>query len=178
MSKKTIFIAGFGGQGVLLIGQMLAYAAMYEGKEVTWMPSYGPEMRGGTANCTVVISDAPVASPLVTKDFDVLIAMNSPSLTKFEGALKTGSDLFINTSIVDIEPTRTDVNVYRIDCNRIAEEQVGNPKSANMVMLGGIIQITNAVSLDIMNTVFEKTMTGKKTKFIDSNVKALNAWKK
>ncbi len=174
---KKILIAGFGGQGVLLIGQMLSYAAMYEEKNVTWMPSYGPEMRGGTANCTVCISENPIASPLVTDGFDVLIVMNSPSLTTFEQNLKPGGDLFINTSIVDIEPTRTDINVHRVDCNKIAEEEIGNGKTANMVMLGAIIRGTKVVSLEIMEQVFAKVFTGKKAKLIPANNKALVAWK-
>ncbi len=173
---KKIFIAGFGGQGVLLIGQMLSYAAMYEDQEVTWMPSYGPEMRGGTANCTVCISKEPIASPFVTDNFDVLIVMNAPSLEKFEGQLKPGGDLFINTSIVDIEPTRTDVNIHRVDCNELAESKIGNGKTANMVMLGAIIRQSEAVKLDTMNRVFEKVFTGKKAKLIPSNLKALEAW--
>lgn len=173
---KKIFIAGFGGQGVLLIGQMLSYAAMYEDKEVTWMPSYGPEMRGGTANCTVCISKEPIASPFITDNFDVLIVMNSPSLVKFENQLKSGGDLFINTSIVDIEPTRTDVNIHRVDCNKLALEKIKNGKTANMVMLGAIIRQSEVVSLEVMNKVFEKVLTGKKAKLIPSNLEALEAW--
>ncbi|HZK88353.1 MAG TPA: 2-oxoacid:acceptor oxidoreductase family protein [Anaerovoracaceae bacterium] len=177
MSVKKIFIAGFGGQGVLLIGRMLSYAAMYEEKEVTWMPSYGPEMRGGTANCTVCISEDPIASPLAST-CDVLVAMNGPSLDKFESMLLPGGDLFINSSIVTQKATRTDVNVYYVDCNKIAEEKVGNGKTANMVMLGAIIQITNVVGLDIMEKVFEYVMTGGKTALIALNMKALEAWTK
>lgn len=176
MSKK-IFIAGFGGQGVLLIGQMLAYAAMYEDKEVSWMPSYGPEMRGGTANCTVCISDAPIASPLVTA-CDVLIAMNGPSLVKYESMLVPGGDLFINSSIVQEKPTRTDVNIHYVDCIDLAEHKVGNGKAANMVMLGAIIRQTGVVGLEIMDKVFEKVMTGRKAKLIPANKAALVAWEK
>ncbi|MDD6919625.1 MAG: 2-oxoacid:acceptor oxidoreductase family protein [Eubacteriales bacterium] len=174
---KKIFIAGFGGQGVLLIGQLLSYGAMYQDKEVTWMPSYGPEMRGGTANCTVCISDDPIASPFVSDNFDVLIAMNAPSLEKFEGNLKPGGELFINTSVVHIDTKRTDVNVHKVDCNRIAIEEVGSDKSANMVMLGAIINVTKAIDLDIMEKVFDHVFTGGKAKFIPSNLKALTAWK-
>ena len=108
MAVHKIIIAGFGGQGVMLIGQMLAYAGMLEGKEVTWMPSYGPEMRGGTANCTVIISDKEISSPVVSAATAV-VAMNGPSLEKFEGLLVPGGDLFINTSIIDIPSSRTDV---------------------------------------------------------------------
>ena len=175
MGAKKIFIAGFGGQGVLLIGQMLSYAAMYEGKEVTWMPSYGPEMRGGTANCTVCVSDAPIASPLIT-ECDVLIAMNGPSLDKFESMLVPGGDPYINTSVVTQKATRSDVNVYYVDTLGIAEEKVGNGKSANMVMLGAIIRKSKIVDISIMDKVFEKVMTGGKAKLIPANKAALMAW--
>ena len=142
---KRIFIAGFGGQGVLLIGQMLAYAAMFEDQEVSWMPSYGPEMRGGTANCTVNISHEPIASPLVT-ECDVLITMNGPSLDKFESMLVPGGDLFINSSIISQKVTRDDINVHYVDCQALAEQEVGSAKTQNMVMLGAIIQVTNVVN--------------------------------
>ena len=158
MATKKVFVAGFGGQGVLLIGQMLAYAAMYEGKEATWMPSYGPEMRGGTANCTVCISDKPIASPLVTT-CDVLVAMNGPSLDKFEDMLVPGGHLFVNASVIHYKARRT------------------NGKTANMVMLGAIIRASGVVSLDIMDKVLAKTMTGKKEKLIPANKTALSAWK-
>ena len=177
MCATKIFIAGFGGQGVLLIGRMLAYAAMYEEKEVTWMPSYGPEMRGGTANCTVCISQEPIASPLAST-CDVLVVMNGPSLDKFESMLLPGGNLFVNSSIVMQKATRTDVNVYYVDCNKIAEEQVGNGKTANMVMLGAIIQITKVVGMPIMEKVFKKVLTGGKTELIAFNMKALEAWTK
>lgn len=176
MSKK-IFIAGFGGQGVLLIGQMLAYAAMYEDKEVSWMPSYGPEMRGGTANCTVCISDAPIASPLVTA-CDVLIAMNGPSLVKYESMIVPGGDLFINSSIVKETPTRSDINVHYVDCIELAETKAKNGKAANMVMLGAIIRQTGVVGIEIMDKVFEKVMTGGKAKLIPANKAAIMAWEK
>ncbi|WP_312650661.1 2-oxoacid:acceptor oxidoreductase family protein [Aminipila sp.] len=177
MSIKKIFVAGFGGQGVLLIGQMLSYAAMFEGKEVTWMPSYGPEMRGGTANCTVCISDIPIASPLVNT-CDVLVAMNGPSLEKFECMLVSGGNLFINSSIVPSKALRDDINVYYIDCNKIAENKVGSVKAANMVMLGAIINVTNVVNKSTMEKVFQKVMSGEKAKLIPMNMKALGAWTK
>lgn len=175
MAGKRIFIAGFGGQGVLLIGQMLAYAAMYENKEVSWMPSYGPEMRGGTANCTVNISDAPIASPLVTT-CDVLITMNGPSLDKFEDMLVPGGDLFINSSIIEQKAKRTDINVHYVDCQGLAEE-LGNVKAQNMVMLGAIINNTGVVDIKTMDEVFEHVLTGKKAKLIPINTKALSAYK-
>ena len=161
MATKKVFVAGFGGQGVLLIGQMLAYAAMYEGKEATWMPSYGPEMRGGTANCTVCISDKPIASPLVTT-CDMLVP---------------GGHLFVNASVINYKARRTDVHVHYVDCTHIAEQEVGNGKTANMVMLGAIIRASGVVSLEIMDKVLAKTMTGKKEKLIPANKTALSAWK-
>lgn len=176
MSTSKIFVAGFGGQGVLLIGQMLSYAAMYEGKEVTWMPSYGPEMRGGTANCTVCISDKPITSPLVTT-CDVLVAMNGPSLDKFENMLVPGGHLFVNASVISYKPKRTDVQIHYVDCTQIAEHEVGNAKTANMVMLGAIIRTSKVVTLDIMDHVLAHTMTGKKEKLIPANKVALSAWK-
>jgi len=176
MATKKVFVAGFGGQGVLLIGQMLAYAAMYEGKEATWMPSYGPEMRGGTANCTVCISDKPIASPLVTA-CDVLVAMNGPSLDKFEDMLVPGGHLFVNASVIHYKARRTDVHVHYVDCTHIAEHEVGNGKTANMVMLGAIIRASGVVSLEIMDKVLAKTMIGKKEKLIPANKTALSAWK-
>lgn len=175
MAGKRIFIAGFGGQGVLLIGQMIAYAAMFEDKEVSWMPSYGPEMRGGTANCTVNVSDAPIASPLVT-NCDVLVTMNGPSLDKFESMLVPGGDLFINSSIIEQKATRDDINVHYVDCQHLAEVEVGNAKTQNMVMLGAIINATGVVEMDTMQKVFEKVFTGKKAKLIPKNMEALKVW--
>lgn len=128
MASKKVIVAGFGGQGILLIGQMLAYAAMYENREVTWMPSYGPEMRGGTANCSVVISDTPIASPLIT-ECDILAVMNGPSLDKFENILVSGGELFINESIIPQKSRRKDISVNYIDCTRNIVRKTGQWKS-------------------------------------------------
>ena len=173
--KEEIIISGFGGQGVLSMGKLLAYAAMMDGKEVSWLPAYGPEQRGGTANCTVCISDKPIASPLVTT-CDVLVAMNGPSLDKFESMLLPGGHLFVNASVIHYHARRSDVHVHYVDCTRIAEQQVGNGKTANMVMLGAIIRASGVVSLEIMDKVLAKTMTGKKEKLIPANKQALSAW--
>ena len=175
MATRKLLLAGFGGQGVLLIGEMIAYGAMYEDKEVTWMPSYGPEMRGGTANCTVVVSDKPIASPLPST-YDIMLAMNKVSLDKYIDLLEPGGDLFINSSIIDTKPERDDINVYYVDTIKLADEKVGNEKSANMVMLGAIIKKTHVVDMETMGKTFEKTMKGKKARFIEPNMKALNAW--
>lgn len=174
--EKKFLLTGFGGQGVLLIGQMIAYGAMYEDLEVTWMPSYGPEMRGGTANCTVIVSDKPIASP-VPSQVDVLLAMNEPSLNKYLGQLKKGGDLFINSSIIEKKIEGDQYNVHYVDCAAIAEDYVGSSKSANMVMLGAILDATKVLDPSVMEKTFQKTMKGKKAKFIPSNMKAVNAWR-
>ena len=176
MKTSQILIAGFGGQGVLFAGKVLAYKGLCEDRQVSWLPSYGPEMRGGTANCTVCISDKPIASPLVTT-CDVLVAMNGPSLDKFEDMLVPGGHLFVNASVINYKARRTDVNVHYVDCTHIAEHEVGNGKTANMVMLGAIIRASGVVSLDIMDKVLAKTMTGKKAALIPANKTALSAWK-
>ncbi|MBQ0079502.1 MAG: 2-oxoacid:acceptor oxidoreductase family protein [Eubacterium sp.] len=175
MATRKMLLAGFGGQGVLLIGQMIAYSAMYEDKNVTWMPSYGPEMRGGTANCTVVVSDKPIASPLPSS-YDTLLAMNTPSLHRYIDELQPGGDLFINSSIIHEKVERDDINVYYVDTVKLAHEVVGNEKTANMVMLGAIIKKTNVVEKATMGKTFAKLMTGKKAKLIEPNMKAIDAW--
>lgn len=133
--NKMIF-AGFGGQGVLSLGQFFAYSAMIENKEVSWLPSYGPEMRGGTANCAVVISDAPVASPLVSSP-DVLVAMNKPSLDKFKDKVVLGGTIFVNSSLISDKVERTDINVYYIDTAK-ALDTIKNTKVLNVIMLGAV----------------------------------------
>jgi len=134
--QTEIIIAGFGGQGVLFGGQLLTYAAMDEGKEVTWIPSYGPEMRGGTANCTVVISDDEIGSPMVSNP-QAAIVMNLPSLDKYEPLIKPGGVLVINESMVDRKPLRKDINVVMVKANDIAEK-LGDRRLSNMVMLGRV----------------------------------------
>lgn len=135
--QTEIIIAGFGGQGVLFCGQLLAYAGMDEGKEVTWIPSYGPEMRGGTANCTVVISDEEIGSPFVHNP-QAIIAMNRPSLDKYEDLVKTGGVLVVNTSMTDRLPTRKDVKVIEVAANEEAET-LGDRRMANMILLGALL---------------------------------------
>jgi len=170
MLEQNIF-AGFGGQGVLLMGQLLAYAGMLEEKEVSWLPSYGPEMRGGTANCAVVISDEPVASPVVTKATSV-IAMNRPSLDKFEDAVQEGGMIFINSSIIDKKSERSDISAYYVPCNEIAEE-LGNPRVANMVMLGAYIEKTKCVDIENVLQALLYKLGEKKAHLIPMNREAL-----
>ena len=171
--KNEYIFAGFGGQGMLLIGKFLAMASMMDGKHVSWLPSYGPEMRGGTENCSVIVSDKPVASPLVDKA-DVVIAMNRPSLDKFESHVKPGGTLVINSSIIDRKSDRTDINVVYCDANKIAEE-VGNPKGANVAILGALLQKSPVVSVDTMVEAIRIELGEKKAKFLEGNKKALIA---
>ncbi|SHH32630.1 2-oxoacid:acceptor oxidoreductase family protein [Thermosipho atlanticus] len=164
--------AGFGGQGVMLMGQVLAYAGMIEGKNVTWMPSYGPEMRGGTANCTVVVSDEQVASPVVDKA-EVIVAMNIPSMLKFQDFLAENSYFFLNKSVIDREPNKREgVKVFKIECNEIADK-LGNLKVANMVMLGAVIGATSIVSKESVFKALEKKLVGKKAGLIELNKLAI-----
>jgi len=174
MATHKLVLAGFGGQGVMLIGQMIAYAGMLEGKEVTWMPAYGPEMRGGTANCTVIVSDKKISSPIVT-EATAVVAMNPPSLSKFEELVKPGGKLFINTSLLKEKSSRDDVEIYNVDANEIAVE-LHNDKVSNMVILGAIINKTGMVKIESVEKVMEKLFTGKKAKLLPLNKAALTAW--
>lgn len=173
MNENILIIAGFGGQGVMLMGQVLATAAMIEDKHSTWLPSYGPEMRGGTANCTVVISEEMIGSPIADTPNSV-IAMNIPSLLKFEEKLSPEGLLIINTSVVDREPSRKDIQVAKIDANKIAED-IGNLRVANMVILGAYVEKTEIISMESIEKAFERKLTGKKAKLIDMNIKAVKA---
>lgn len=163
-----IIIAGFGGQGVLSLGQFLAYSAMTGGKEVSWLPSYGPEMRGGTANCSVIISDAPVAAPVISKP-NLLVAMNKPSLIKFMDKVESEGTILINSSLIDTKIERKDVKVYYIPANELAI-QCGTIKAANIIMLGAINKICNILPDD---KIYEGIKYGfsKKPQLIDSNIK-------
>ena len=172
--EKTFIFAGFGGQGMLLIGKFVAMACMLDGKHVSWLPSYGPEMRGGTANCSVIVSDDPVASPLVDMA-DVVVAMNRPSLDKFESHVKPGGVLVINSSLIDRKAERTDIKVVYCDANRIAES-VGNPKGANVVILGAYMALRpDVVKVDTIVEAMKEELGPRKMKFLDGNIKALHA---
>jgi len=166
-----MFFAGSGGQGILLMGQMIAKAAMYEGKEVTFLPSYGPEMRGGTANCTVVVSDSPISCPLIY-EADAVIAMNLPSLTKFESLVKKDAKLFINSSLIAADTTRSDVEFIKVPANETAIS-LGNERAANIVMLGAIVSRTNVVKMESIEHVLETVFSGAKAKLLPLNQKAL-----
>jgi 2-oxoglutarate ferredoxin oxidoreductase subunit gamma len=168
--QHDMIIAGFGGQGVLLIGKMLAYAGMNQGKEVSWLPSYGPEMRGGTANCTVVISDRPVGSPVIRTP-RALVAMNLPSLDKFESAVRPEGLILVNTSLINRDVSRTDVKIVGIPCNEIANE-LKNPRGANMVALGAFVGATGVVELERVEDLVRDTFKAK-PQLVEVNLKAL-----
>ncbi len=171
MLIKTI-IAGFGGQGVMSMGLNLAQAAMLEGKNVTYLPSYGAEVRGGTANCTVVISDDEIASPVASSP-EFVVAMNQPSVMRFQNQIQSGGLFFVNSSLVESEIARGDISVIKVPANSIAEN-LGSPKSANMVMLGAFTKKSGLVSL---SSVIEalKFILGTKQKLLAVNEKALRA---
>ena len=172
--KKGYICAGFGGQGMLLIGKFLAMANMLDGKHVSWLPSYGPEMRGGTANCSVIVSDEEVASPMIDKA-DVLIAMNLPSLDKFEHTVKPGGLIVVNSSIIDRKVQRDDVRVVYCDAAKIADE-VKNPKGANVAILGAMMGADEgSVSLDKMVEAIRIELGERKARFLDGNKAALVA---
>lgn len=171
--EKRIIVAGFGGQGVLLIGQLIAYAGMLAGKEVSWMPSYGPEMRGGSANCAVVVSDEPVASPKV-EEADVVVAMNRPSMELFEKTLLPGGILLYNSSLIDRQPARKDIRAVAVPCNEIAGD-LGFARGTNMVMLGAYAGITGAFSIDVLMDALYRKLGPAKERFMPANRQAIEA---
>lgn len=168
---QEVIIAGFGGQGVMLVGQLLCYAGMMEDKNVSWIPSYGPEMRGGTANCGVVLSDQELGCPVVTEPTTV-IAMNRPSMEKFEQALQPGGLLVYNSSLVTAPPTRSDITIVGVPANDIAAE-LGNSRVANMVILGAFMGATGAVTAAGVQKAMRKTFEGKKADLIPVNMQAI-----
>jgi 2-oxoglutarate ferredoxin oxidoreductase subunit gamma len=169
--QTELILAGFGGQGIMFAGQILSYTAMDAGKEVTWIPSYGPEMRGGTANCTVVISDEEIGSPVV-KNPDAALAMNLPSLDKYEPMIKPGGVLVVNESMVDRKPTRTDIKTVVIPCNAIAEE-IGNPRLANMVAIGALLAALPVLTVADLEAALNAHMPGRHKHLLPKNLEAI-----
>ena len=167
-----IRFAGFGGQGILFAGKFVAYSGLYEDKEISWLPSYGPEMRGGTSNCSVIISDTPIGSPIVNNP-DILLAMNMPSLDKFENAVNPGGKIFVDSTLVERKVNRTDVDVYYVPATKMAAD-AGMPTLANMILVGKIIKETGIVSFDNMDGVLKKVVSAKKQDLLDLNKKALD----
>jgi 2-oxoglutarate ferredoxin oxidoreductase subunit gamma len=169
--QKEVIIAGFGGQGVLFGGQVLAYAAMDTGKQVTWIPSYGPEMRGGTANCTVIIADDEIGSPLV-KHPPLAIALNLPSFDKYEELLAPGGTLIVNQSMVDRGAKRTDINVVLVPCNEIAEE-IGDKRLLNMVAVGALLSALPELTLKDIEKALEGHLPTRHKHLLPKNFEAL-----
>jgi len=171
--EHNVVIAGFGGQGVMLIGELLAHAGMDEGKEVTWLPSYGPEQRGGTANCAVVVADEPIASPLLTEP-QAAIVFNRQSFDKFEPVIAKGGLLVIDSTVIDKKASRADLDVVYIPATDIAMK-LGNSKFTNMVLLGAYLGKINPISMASVYGALSVFLTGKKTALIEVNKKALQA---
>lgn len=170
---KSVLIAGFGGQGVLFAGKFLAYKGLLENKEISWLPSYGPEMRGGTANCTVIVSDEPVGSPIVANP-DILVAMNLPSFDKYEASAKAGGYIFADSTLISKTTTREDVTAFYIPATQMAKD-MGIPTLANMIMMGKVIKETGVVSFDEIEQAIAKVVSAKHASMAEINLKALEA---
>ena len=168
---EEMIIAGFGGQGVLSMGKILAYSGIMEQKEVTWFPSYGPEMRGGTANVTVILSDTRISSPII-KHFDTAIILNQQSLDKFEDSVKPGGTLLYDPKCIIHPPKRTDINIYKVDATVTAVE-MGNPKVFNMIVFGSYLKVRPILSLDNVEKGLEKSLPERYHKLIPLNLKAI-----
>lgn len=168
--EKQVLFAGFGGQGVLSMGQFLTYAAMGTGKNVSWVPSYGAEMRGGTANCLVTIAEEEISSP-ITENPMMAVIMNRPSLDKFEDKIQPNGTVVLNSSLVDRNPARDDLNVLQLPVNQLAEE-INNPRGANMILLGAYLEKTGIVKVEEALEHFEQIFKGKKQAVIEKNKEA------
>jgi Pyruvate:ferredoxin oxidoreductase and related 2-oxoacid:ferredoxin oxidoreductases, gamma subunit len=169
--KAEIIISGFGGQGVLSMGKILAYSGLMEDKEVTWMPAYGPEQRGGTANVTVIVSDNKISSPIISK-YDAAIILNQPSLDKFESKIKPGGILIYDSYGIINPPTRKDIKIYSINAMDAANE-MGNPKAFNMIVLGGLLKILPIVTIDNVLKGLKKTLPERHHTLIPMNEEAI-----
>ena len=175
MKTTQILIAGFGGQGVLFAGKFLAYKGLMEDQQLSWLPSYGPEMRGGTANCSVVLSDTPVGSPIITNP-DVLVAMNLPSLQKFVDSVVPGGQIYVDSALIDIKVERTDVEVFYIPATQMAKDN-DISTLANMIIVGHLLENHPELSFEGTEAVVEKLVPAKKAAMIELNKKALNLGK-
>jgi 2-oxoglutarate ferredoxin oxidoreductase subunit gamma len=168
---ENVLIAGFGGQGIMSMGQMLCYGGMIEGREVSWLPSYGPEMRGGSANCMVILSDEPIGSPVFSKA-GCLMVMNLPSLDRFEDSILPGGKLLINSSLIGRKSERTDIDVHYIPANDIAAE-LGNNRVAGMVMLGAYLKLSGALKHESVLGALKKVLGERKADLVPVNKEAL-----
>ncbi len=171
MSTKQILLSGFGGQGILFAGKFLAYKGLIEDKQLSWLPSYGPEMRGGTASCSVIISDTPVGSPIVSKP-DILIAMNLPSLDRYESAVVKGGIIFADSTLIERKVERDDVEVHYIPATKLASDnELGN--LANMIIVGKLLSVLDDFNDESVNAALSKVISAKHADMKDVNLKAL-----
>lgn len=167
----SILFAGFGGQGVLFAGKFLAYKGLIEGKQVSWLPSYGPEMRGGTANCSVIISDMPIGSPIINEP-DILIAMNLPSLDKYENAVKKGGKIILDSSLIERKVERDDVEVFYIPATQLANDN-NTPKLANMIIAGKLMKECDIIPYDNVKDALSHVISAKHPEMLDVNLGAI-----
>ena len=175
MKTTQILLAGFGGQGVLFAGKFLAYKGMVQGKQLSWLPSYGPEMRGGTANCSIILSDTPVGSPIITTP-DVLVAMNLPSLQKFVDSVVPGGQIYVDSALIDEKVERTDVEVFYIPATQMAKDN-GISTLANMIIVGHMLEHHPELDFAGVEAVVNKLVPPKKAALIELNMKALQLGK-
>ena len=166
-----ILIAGFGGQGVLFTGKFLAYAGLLEGRELSWLPSYGPEMRGGTANCSVCIDDEPIGCPLVLEP-ETLVVLNAPSYDKFVGSVQPGGKIFIDSALINAKCDRADITAYYIPCTQMAKDE-GLDGLANIIMLGKVLRETGFTTFEVLCEAMKKCVPAKKAHLVEANLKAL-----
>lgn len=171
MSTKEFLFSGFGGQGILFAGKFMAYKGLIEGKQVSWLPSYGPEMRGGTASCSIIISDGPVGSPIVNKP-DILVAMNLPSLDRYEAAVKKGGMIFYDSTLIERPLTRTDVKAYAVPATRLANEH-GFSTLGNMILVGKILSALGEYNEAGVEAALAKVISAKHADMLEINHKAL-----
>ena len=170
---SEVIMAGFGGQGLLFSGKVLAYAGLLEDRELSWLPSYGPEMRGGTCNCSVIISDEPVGSPIIAHP-NVLMVMNEPSLDKFEDAVAPGGIVFVDSSLIGRKLKRTDVEAVYIPATKMAKDMEAT-SLANMIILGAIVAKTGCVKCETVSEALRETISARKANLLDLNLKAVEA---
>ena len=175
MKTTQILIAGFGGQGVLFAGKFLAYKGLLEDLQVSWLPSYGPEMRGGTANCSVVLSETPVGSPIISNP-DVLIAMNLPSLQKYVDSVVPGGQIYLDSALIDVKVERTDVEVFYIPATQMAKDE-NIATLANMILVGSVLENNSELSFEGTQEVVSKLVPPKKAALVELNMKALSMGK-
>ena len=172
MKTRAILIAGFGGQGTLFAGKILAQASLSKGLEVSWLPSYGPEMRGGTANCSVMISESPIGSPIVSEP-EILIALNKPSFEKYEKKTLAGGYIFVDSSLVDVKSTRDDINVFYVPATELARK-AGNSTLSNIVLVGKAIKETGLFSEEEISACLDSIIPEKRAALRELNKKALH----